>query len=81
MNDVPEPAAASEHVAGIVKFLVCVDDSEDCRTALRFACLRAGNCGGHIALLYVIEPAEFEHWMAVRELMETEQREEAERRL
>ena len=65
------------HQPGKVKFLVCVDDSEDCRVALRFACLRARNTDGHIALLYVIEPADFQHWAAVGRLMEAEKREEA----
>ena len=69
------------HVAGRVKFLVCVDDSEDCRVALRFAALRARNSGGTLVLLYVIEPADFQHWVAVEKLMEEEQREEAEQLL
>ncbi len=67
------------HQPGKVKFLVCVDDSEDCRVALRFASLRARNTGGHVVLLYVIEPADFQHWAAVGRLMEDESREEAER--
>ena len=47
--------------------------------ALRFASLRARNTGGHVVLLYVIEPADFQHWAAVGRLMEEESREEAER--
>ena len=73
MNDV------AEHVAGRVKFLVCVDDSKDCRVAMRFACLRARNSDGYVALLFVIEPGDFQHWVAVEKLMEEERREEAER--
>ena len=34
--------------------------------------------GGRVALLYVIEPAEFKHWMAVEDIMRQERREEAE---
>ena len=68
----------AEHVAGRVKFLVCVDESKDCRVAMRFACLRARNSNGFVALLYVIEPADFQHWVAVEKLMEEERREEAE---
>jgi nucleotide-binding universal stress UspA family protein len=67
-----------EHIAGRVKFLVCVDDSKDCRVALRFACLRTRNTKGHLVLLYVIEPADFQHWVAVGKLIEGERREEAE---
>ncbi|MEQ8440681.1 MAG: universal stress protein [Alphaproteobacteria bacterium] len=62
-------------------FLVLVDDSEEMRIALRFACLRAKHTGGRVALLYVQEPAEFHHWLGVGELMEQERREEAEARL
>jgi nucleotide-binding universal stress UspA family protein len=45
---------------------------------LRFACRRAKRTGGRVALLYVIEPAEFQHWMAIGNLMAEERREEAE---
>ena len=62
-------------------FLVLVDDSEEMEVALRFACLRAKNTGGRVALLYVQEPAEFHHWLGVGELIQHERREEAEARL
>ncbi|MBO6838595.1 MAG: universal stress protein [Alphaproteobacteria bacterium] len=62
-------------------FLVVVDDSEEMEVALRFACLRAKNTGGRVALLYVQEPAEFHHWLGVGELIQQERREEAEARL
>jgi nucleotide-binding universal stress UspA family protein len=60
-------------------FLVVVDASEEMKVALHFACRRAHNTGGRIALLYVMEPADFQHWMAVEEKMREERREEAER--
>lgn len=59
-------------------FLLVVDNSEELTQALRFACRRAVNTGGRIALLSVLEPAEFQHWMAVGERMREEAREEAE---
>ncbi len=59
-------------------FLAVVDQSEELRVALRFASLRAKNTGGRVALLYVIEPADFQHWMAVEDLMRDERRQEAE---
>ena len=62
-------------------FLVVVDISEEMNVALRFACQRAKNTGGRVALLYVMEPADFQHWMAVGEKMREERREEAERTL
>lgn len=59
-------------------FLVVVDNSEEMNVALRFAAKRAKHSNGRVALLYVIEPAEFQHWMFVGTLMAEEAREEAE---
>lgn len=60
------------------KFLVVVDDTPECRVALRFAALRARNVGGGVTLLRVYEPPDFQHWMGVGELMRQEAQEEAE---
>lgn len=60
------------------KFLVPVDDSPECKVALRFAFRRASRTQGGLVLLYVIEPADFQHWMAVENLMREEGREAAE---
>ena len=62
-------------------FLVVVDETEEMRVALRFACRRARNTGGRVALLYVIEPADFQHWQAVGDLMREEARSEGEQLL
>ncbi len=62
-------------------YLCVVDQSEELHQALRYACNRAKATGGRIALLYVIEPAEFNHWMAVGDLMRHERRQEAEEML
>jgi len=59
-------------------FLVVIDATEEHRKALRFASLRAKRTGGRVALLYVIEPAEFKHWLTVEDIMRQERREEAE---
>ena len=59
-------------------FLVVIDDSEEMQIALHFASRRAKRTGGRVALLYVQQPAEFQHWMAVGDLMREEAREEAE---
>jgi nucleotide-binding universal stress UspA family protein len=75
-DDAPAPAVASDRV-----FLVVVDETEEMKVALRFACLRARRTGGRVALLYVIEPAEFQHWMAVGDLMREEARSEGEQLL
>lgn len=59
-------------------FLVVVDDTEEMRAALRYACLRARKTGGRVALLRVIEPVEFQHFHSVGELMREEARQDAE---
>jgi len=60
------------------KFLVVVDDTPECRTAIRFACRRAWHVGGGVILLRVIEPPDFQHWMGVEQVMREEAREAAE---
>ncbi len=62
-------------------FLVVVDQSEELQVALRFAARRAQHTGGRVAMLYVIEPADFQHWMTVGDLMREEARSEAEQLL
>jgi nucleotide-binding universal stress UspA family protein len=62
-------------------FLVVVDDSPEMEVALRFASRRARSTGGRVALLYVVEPSDFQHWMAVGDLMREEARSEGERLL
>ena len=59
-------------------FLVVVDATKEMQVALRFACRRARHTGGRVALLFVMEPADFQHWMAVEEKMREERRAEAE---
>ncbi len=62
-------------------FLVVVDDTQEMQLALYYACLRARSTGGRVALLEVLEPGEFQHWMSVGDLMREEARQEAERHL
>lgn len=59
-------------------FLVVVDDSVEMKAALRFACRRARATGGLVALLRVVEPAEFQHVAAIGRLMHDEARVNAE---
>ena len=60
------------------KFLVVVDDSPECRVALRFASGRASHVeGGAVVLFHVIAPAKFQHWVAVENKMREESLEEA----
>lgn len=59
-------------------FLCVVDESPELSRALRFACKRAKHVNGRVALVYVIQPIEFQHWIGVGDLMQQEAREHAE---
>ncbi|MFA7428923.1 MAG: universal stress protein [Rhodospirillaceae bacterium] len=78
MTDAPTPSAPSEPTRPVRTFLVVVDQSEEMRAALRFACKRARNTGGQVALLHVIEPAEFQHFATIGKIMSEEARAESE---
>ena len=63
---------AAQDPVGRRKILVVADDAAETRLALSFAALRASHTGGHLTILYVIEPSEFEHWVSVGETMRQE---------
>lgn len=56
----------------IRKFLVVVDETPECRVALRFAARRAQHTGGRIVLLSVAPPVDFSQWGGVEEIMKDE---------
>ena len=60
------------------KFLVILDDSKECLNAMRFAAMRAAHTGGGVAILSIIPPDEFNHWIGVGEIMRAEARERIE---
>src|SRR6056300_445760 len=60
------------------KFLVVLDDSRECLNAMRFAAMRASKSGGGVAILSVIPPDEFNHWIGVGDIMRQEARERIE---
>ena len=60
------------------KFLVVLDDSRECLNAMRFAAMRAAHTGGGVAVLSVIPPEEFNHWIGVADIMRAEARERIE---
>ncbi|MDJ0895018.1 MAG: universal stress protein [Alphaproteobacteria bacterium] len=81
MSEPSDPSGQAAEIgpsSGDRVFLVVVDESAEQDVALRFACLRARRTGARVALLHVIEPPDFQHWMAVDDLMREEMREEAE---
>jgi len=57
------------------KFLVVLDDSRECLNAMRFAAMRAARTGGGVAILSIIPPEEFNHWIGVADVMREEARE------
>jgi nucleotide-binding universal stress UspA family protein len=55
------------------KFLVVVDETPECESALAFAASRAQRTRGQLALLYVIEPEdEGLHWLGLEEVAREE---------
>ncbi len=59
-------------------FLVVVDDSAEMPLALHYACNRAAQTGGTVALLSIIDSsAEFHHWVGIGDLHRAEMMEEA----
>ena len=60
------------------KFLVVIDDTPECGRALLYAARRAEHSGGALVLLYVIVPADFQHWVGVENIMRAEAMEAAE---
>ncbi|MEM8784455.1 MAG: universal stress protein [Pseudomonadota bacterium] len=60
------------------KFLCVVDGTAECDKAVYFASRRAHHTYGGVTLLYVIPPADFQHWGAVEALMREEARAEGE---
>lgn len=82
MSEEPAPSAAPGESAAIVRtFLVVVDETEEMRNALRYACRRAQHTNGRVALLNVVETGEFQHWLGVGRVMEQEARTQAEQRM
>lgn len=63
------------------KFLVIIDDTEECDRAVTFAAYRVRRTGGTVVLMAIIESEEFQHWLGVEKIMLAEARQEAERLL
>ncbi len=62
------------------KFLVVIDDTEECDRAVTFAANRVKRTGGAVVLASVIEPPEF-HGMGVEDVLRAEALEQAEQNL
>ena len=72
-------SAEAKPEKGRRKFLVVVDDTAECRVAVRFAGRRAQRTGSSLLLLRVIVPnPSHTHWIAVEERMREEAFDDAE---
>jgi nucleotide-binding universal stress UspA family protein len=63
------------------KFLAVIDETPECRVALRYAARRAQHTEGLVTLLFVVAPADFQQWAGVERVMREEAHQEAERQL
>lgn len=63
------------------KFLVIIDDTEECDRAVTFAAYRVRRTGGTVVLMAIIEPTGFQHWLGVEKVMRAEAQDEVERLL
>ena len=58
MSEASIPVTPAGEAAVLLRtFLVVVDETEEMRNALRYACRRAQHTSGRVALVYVVEPA------------------------
>ena len=49
------------------KFMVVLDETPECEQAVYFGAARSRSTGSTLLMLYVVEPPEFAHWLAVEE--------------
>ena len=63
------------------KYLVCVDNRDECRAALKLVCLKAHARRGCVDMLHVTPPADFQTLGAIADRMREERREEGEKLL
>lgn len=60
------------------KLLVVMDETPECERAVFYGAARARATGSSLTMVYVIEPADFQHWLGVEEVMRSEARERGE---
>ncbi|MQX36080.1 universal stress protein [Roseospira navarrensis] len=83
MTDEPSdrPVLGGDDTPHPLTFMVLVDDSDEMRKALRFACIRARATGGRVVLMRIVEPPDFQHFKFVGDKMKSEALGDAEKRL
>jgi len=73
LGKTPEPGKPADRI-----FLVVIDDSPEMRVALRYASRRARKTGGRVAMLHVVDDADFREFVGVAAVMREESRQQAE---
>ncbi len=63
------------------KFLVVIDETEECDRAVTFAAYRVKRTGGTLVLLSIVGDDEFHHWLGVQDILRAEALETAEQLL
>ena len=63
------------------KFLAVVDSTPECEKAIHYAARRVAAIDADLVLIYVIEPADFQHWLGVEDVMRAEAKLEADQAL
>lgn len=63
------------------KYLVCVDQHEESKAALRLACMKANARGSKVNMLHVIAPADFQTLGAIADRMREERKNEGQQLL
>ncbi len=59
------------------KFLVVIDDTEECERAVTFAACRVKRTGGTVILLSIVGNEQFQHWLGVEDILRAEAIEKA----
>lgn len=59
------------------KLLLCIDDTYHSRVALRFACSKARNASCPVEIIHIVNPADFNTFFAVADVMRQEKHQEA----
>ena len=60
-------------------YLVIADETEEFQLALRYVALLAKDNGAHMAILYIMDKQDFQHWGDIQKRMQWEQRLEGEK--
>lgn len=60
------------------KFLILLDDTPEMLNAMRYAALRAAKTGGGVEMLAIVDPAEFQPFLGVADVMRAESLEKIE---